>query len=435
MKDGELGEGRRRSARRRWIVLAVVAALVIASGVYLVWPQISVKKRLAALRAAGYPTSFAELAEYTKLPEGAKNAAGTYEEAFYSFVTPNDVNVPLFGSAELPGKEERLRPTIAEAISKCLTDNQECLALLREAGAIGHCRYEYDYARMWPYVRQAKQCARLLRLATLFHAHSGDSGAAAAFIDDGLWLTNSLAREPGLIGWTVRSGCIQTSVLTIEQALNVTHLSDEQLRQLDEGFRRAKETLDVNKVLATERCYIIEGFRNPSILSPEDARFIKTPLVGTMNLVDYLDYMADCMEAFKLPGRQRPARLGEIRKKFEKGSLLHAASKRLAPGALDHFARVDQRVKSLMDLARTAIAIERYRLAKGELPERLRELVPEYLEEVPIDPFDGKTIKYRRMEPGYVLYSVGMDGKDDGGKERTTKKRGEPYDSTFVVTR
>ena len=41
-------------------------------------------------------------------------------------------------------------------------------------------------------------------------------------------------------------------------------------------------------------------------------------------------------------------------------------------------------------MARTALAIQRYRLATGRLPASLEELVPRYIKDVPIDPFDGR---------------------------------------------
>ncbi len=79
--------------------------------------------------------------------------------------------------------------------------------------------------------------------------------------------------------------------------------------------------------------------------------------------------------------------------------------------------------------------MERYRLARGKLAEQLRELVPQYLEQVPIDPFDGQPIRYRCTAPGYRLHSILEDGQDNGGRERGEVKSGEPYDGCFIVTR
>jgi len=63
------------------------------------------------------------------------------------------------------------------------------------------------------------------------------------------------------------------------------------------------------------------------------------------------------------------------------------------------------------------------------------DLVPKYVEQVPIDLFDNQPIRYRLTDPGYVLRSVMDDGKDDGDKERNEVPRNEPYDLCFTVTR
>ena len=88
---------------------------------------------------------------------------------------------------------------------------------------------------------------------------------------------------------------------------------------------------------------------------------------------------------------------------------------------------------------RVGLAIERYRLANGKLPENLAELVPAYLDTVPKDPFDGQELRYKRIEKGYVVYSIGEDGSDDGGEERLPqgKRKGGKanWDVTFIVER
>jgi hypothetical protein len=65
--------------------------------------------------------------------------------------------------------------------------------------------------------------------------------------------------------------------------------------------------------------------------------------------------------------------------------------------------------------AAAAIAAERFRRANGRWPTTLDELVPRYLSAVPHDPFDIKPLKLARRPDGIVIYSVGPDGKDDGG--------------------
>ena len=88
--------------------------------------------------------------------------------------------------------------------------------------------------------------------------------------------------------------------------------------------------------------------------------------------------------------------------------------------------------------AQTAVAIERFRLMHGQIPDSLNDLVPQFLPAVPNDPFDGQPLHYHQLEKGYVIYSVGRDGQDNGGRELPAgAKLSEKteYDITFTVER
>ena len=73
--------------------------------------------------------------------------------------------------------------------------------------------------------------------------------------------------------------------------------------------------------------------------------------------------------------------------------------------------------QSALDEARVAVALERARRAAGQYPEKLAELAPQFLAVVPPDVVTGQPLQYRRAADGdkFVLYSVGWNGKDDGG--------------------
>jgi|GEM_PF-1404943 len=73
-------------------------------------------------------------------------------------------------------------------------------------------------------------------------------------------------------------------------------------------------------------------------------------------------------------------------------------------------------------VSRVAIALELFRLEHGEYPRGLDELVPEFLETMPLDPFTEKQLIYRPDEGDpFLLYSIGRNGFDDNGAEFGTK--------------
>src|SRR5690606_10130268 len=67
--------------------------------------------------------------------------------------------------------------------------------------------------------------------------------------------------------------------------------------------------------------------------------------------------------------------------------------------------------------AAIALATRLFEADTGRLPETLEELVPDYLPHVPVDPFDagGEPLRYRVVEGLPIVYSIGPDGRDDGG--------------------
>jgi hypothetical protein len=94
--------------------------------------------------------------------------------------------------------------------------------------------------------------------------------------------------------------------------------------------------------------------------------------------------------------------------------------------------------QTLVNQAFVACGLERYRLAHGEYPETLDALVPQFVEKLPRDIIGGQPRHYRRTDPPsprgsgaasgkFVLYSVGWNETDDGGKPGRTKNGSLDY--------
>lgn len=63
----------------------------------------------------------------------------------------------------------------------------------------------------------------------------------------------------------------------------------------------------------------------------------------------------------------------------------------------------------------TTLAIERFRAQHGALPNGLDDLVPDYLESVPLDPFDGQPLRFNVDGNTYEVNSVFLVGQDNPG--------------------
>ena len=76
------------------------------------------------------------------------------------------------------------------------------------------------------------------------------------------------------------------------------------------------------------------------------------------------------------------------------------------------------------DIETIAVALACYHAEHGRRPDKLEDLTPKLVKTIPPDPFTAGPLTYKPRPDGYLLYSVGMDLIDDGGR-----KEREPVDT------
>jgi ABC-type transport system involved in multi-copper enzyme maturation permease subunit len=126
---------------------------------------------------------------------------------------------------------------------------------------------------------------------------------------------------------------------------------------------------------------------------------------------DLIRYGTELVEAAKLPESQSQVLLNTLQK-----SLTHRQHMVSLLGAwVGRFMQIAQRGQAQLRCTIVALAAERFRRQHGRWPDTLTELTPEYLEMVPVDPFDGLPLRWSRKKGHVVVYSIGPDGVDNGG--------------------
>src|SRR5262249_27742509 len=126
-----------------------------------------------------------------------------------------------------------------------------------------------------------------------------------------------------------------------------------------------------------------------------------------------LRYANELVEIAKLPTEAQKERLAALVPPRQLPLLLDALTR---GEDWSELAQSFHRTRAELRCAAAALAAERYRLAEKRWPDSLDVLVPRYLAAVPADPFDGRPLRCRRLPDGFVVYSIGPDGTDDGGK-------------------
>jgi hypothetical protein len=236
----------------------------------------------------------------------------------------------------------------------------------------------------------------------------------------------------------------------IEWALNRIQLTEEQLRRLSAWIEEADIDKGYRRALVGEQCLGLNTFRghvreisgelgSKGGLSIVFLAFWRITGLNDRDATEYIDIMQELMDAMELSANERLLAFDSIQNDFHSGKRGGFLTRMLMP-AFGRIMQIETRHLAHLRSTQTALAVERYRLTEGRLPQSLDNLVPAYMEFVPTDPFDGQNLKYRALETGFVVYSVGEDLTDEGGAERNSKKRDKrgkplPWDVTFIVER
>jgi hypothetical protein len=125
-----------------------------------------------------------------------------------------------------------------------------------------------------------------------------------------------------------------------------------------------------------------------------------------------LELMSELVELAKLPLEDQGDAMERLAAKREK---LPSLAQQLT-GFRTKAAEDNRRSRTELRCAAAALAAERFRLKHGRWPESLAELTPGFLQKIPNDPYAPAPLKLRKTEDGLVIYSVGPNSQDDGGK-------------------
>jgi len=437
-----------------WVVIAGAVLLpVIALVAYRMYLAAAVEERLQAIRDAGYPATMEELAAWAPEVPEAENAASVYLKAFAAYRSAGDKvfsdlmkKVPLVSNTKLPPRGEPMAEEMQDSIGAYLGKYEEAMTLLHRAGSMKRSRYPVDYTGGFgmrlDHLSTCRHAARLLSLEAVLAAERGDGAGVVRSVKSSLGVARSLRTEPILISQLVRMACRSIVSRGLARVLSRIRLTDAQLRELEAGFTAELDKDMMARAFAGERCCGVGLFRDMREGRMRPGAVMKLPqavnILMMIGLLDkdfksYLDLMNGYVRALERPMPEQMAATRAVEKKVMGVSRFCFFTRMLVP-ALSRASIEGARSRARIEAARAALAVERYRLKYGRAPARLDDAAPEFIEAVPVDPFDGKPLRYERRGEGYVVYSVGENGKDDGGREYGgEKRRGPRLDEVFEV--
>lgn len=306
------------------------------------------------------------------------------------------------------------------------------------------CRFLIDYTQGFnvrlPHLIPAQAATRMFVLRMRAHLAAGDSAAAYADFQDGLQVYRMLREEPSLIHGLVRIGTVGMLLDGLGDGLKNRTWAPAELERIQGDLAAIRLMDDWQFVLASERGsfnFTVESWLKATIrergrmlsgnfgfLSPDRSTEI------TFQLCPRMVYRDNQL--------RKNRHVDELQARIDTGSQtlnLDGLTPSLGNGPTDIFERfhyflffisagvytsVETRfawLEVVLDEARIACALERFRAKHGAYPEQLTELAPEFLPTLPSDLYARASFHYQRVgETSYRLYSVGENRTDDGGQ-------------------
>ena len=125
------------------------------------------------------------------------------------------------------------------------------------------------------------------------------------------------------------------------------------------------------------------------------------------------DWMDRAIQQFQKPMWDRP-NLKELEKEIEDQASRYPLLAINIP-SLESIYYLSERAAMDRDATLLSLAVHRYKIRRGQWPKTTEDLVPDFIAKLPLDRVDQKRMRYRLVADGFIIYSVGHDGVDDGG--------------------
>ncbi len=344
--------------------------------------------------------------------------------------------------------------TSAADVLLALSKYDSTLEELREAAKLPYARFPLNYSEdkpfddLLPHLSKSKAIAQFLNLRAIAELEADQPGKALADLKLGFRCNDPLRNEPFLISHLVHMAVQNILMQPVWQGLAQQKWSDAQLAELESELRKLDYLADFHQAMRGERAGSIamidylrrtrsyQNLLNVGGVESENinpASFLEMLAAVGWHLIPAGQFyqtelaFAQMHERWNLPAVDLPKRLvsptanARLAEGFHKAMPTRRTSvKNILVGmlfpALEKAQKKFALIQSTVNLARVAIALERYRLAHGQYSDSLGALAPQFIAQVPHDLINGQPLKYRREANGqFILYSVGWNEKDEGG--------------------
>ena len=349
------------------------------------------------------------------------------------------------GNTNFPVSAVRSNAEPAQVVLAALGTFDTELAELQQAAARPLTRFDVNYETdmpfsiLLPHESIVRNLARVVNLRAIARLATGQNDAALADWKLSLRLADATKDEPWLISALVRVAILNGTLAVAQEGLARHAWTPAQLLEIERSLAAINLTAEIKQAMRGERAGSLGAMEYLKHPTRETDQLLGEPgltralLFAPTGWVSYNQVtMCDWYDRFIFPGceGQASGKLPQLDKQMEEEigriksgmpfnllELRRTVLVLLMMPALNTAGLNSLRAQTAVDHTRIACALERHRIAHGEYPGNLAALTPEFLPALPLDPINGASYVYRREgAENYLLYGVGANGKDEGGR-------------------
>ncbi|MEO6908005.1 MAG: type II secretion system protein GspG, partial [Abditibacteriaceae bacterium] len=313
------------------------------------------------------------------------------------------------------GSPDKIAPyhSALERNEAVLKANAQTLKLLREGFA-----FEYRRSAKLGSDEESfslaiqRQIARVLMLASKVMADQGDWAGAANSAVDGIRFGQDVSH--GLIINMLNGSGVQ-SVVRKSLYETLSHVNAATANSIAKRLEKilSQKILYAN-LLNAEKNYSLPVF-DEIVKDPNWQHYYSTQEDIDKLKRTYAKAMDGLIANAQLPYPERKGFIDKPTDPLNMQLLDLYTNTQIKSGITQGLSHATQRTQNLFVMVE--FALRAYFLEHGKYPETLTALTPDYLQNLPDDPFAAnQPLRYKTNNKAYTLYSIGPDGKDDGGK-------------------
>ena len=413
------------------LVLAYTLSYAIASLI----GRYQINAQLAEMRKQGIPSDENDI--IPPMPKNASdNGAVLYNQAFALMDGDADISklYDLESGYDLAEWSDKNRETAQRVLD---SKKMEKIFSLFRQGTEKPCVVFHSYQGIetqFPGLVNQRALFRLISLKSSSCGLNGNPEAGYSLICDGFKTIKQLESDPFLISQLVNIALAKLNIEAMTSLISHYGINSPTAMQFMSDLYKINFNVAIAHAMGGE--FIINKDVFDKIITGE-CKIPINPNDNTLHGIvekygpwpflyqDYACYLKMMLKIRMLYSQSYGNQIKELKNELSNIPSRYLFSKSMSSISFPTLSRKIAQIQSEIDAARLTLALHIYKNQNGAFPDKLEQLAPGILKEIPVDPISGKPFEYQKADGKFTLSSVWLKEKAEEDRKRQEQSRRE----------